>query len=195
MGGLVVANALSRSHGTDMAKQGIADHTIGMLFLGTPFEGSSTAKYASIAINIMNHVLRTQPSNLEDLKTRSRKLASINDLFAKFLKARYLADDKPRLEMSCYFEAYPIRKGMGFIVPKSSATWLGVDPLFIEANHVDMCKFQNEFGAGYISVAGTLKEWIANIEKNKRNGKTGGVGGVNAQVCHIFLSYSRAIAN
>ncbi|KAI8633627.1 hypothetical protein F5Y19DRAFT_461965 [Xylariaceae sp. FL1651] len=187
MGGLVVANALSRSYGTDVAKQGIADQTIGTLFLGTPFEGSAKAKYASIALAIVKYVLVTQPASLSDLEERSRKLTDINHSFAQFLQRRDRSQDKPHLEVACFFEERPMRKPMGFIVPKESATWLGVDAQSIQANHVGMCKFEDEFGSDYKSVAGKLSQWVKDIEKNKKADKKGGVGGVNAESIGVVM--------
>ncbi|KAI3327357.1 hypothetical protein HD806DRAFT_531930 [Xylariaceae sp. AK1471] len=187
MGGLVVANALSRSYGTDVAKQGIADQTIGTLFLGTPFEGSSKAKYASIALAIVKYVLATQPASVNDLEERSKTLTGINHLFAQFLKRRDRSQDKPHLEVACFFEERPMRRPLGFIVPKDSATWLGVDAQSIQANHVGMCKFEDEFGSDYKSVAGKLSQWVKDIEKNKKAGKKGGVGGMNSQSIGVMM--------
>lgn len=184
MGGLVVANALSRDHQTDAAKQAIADHTIGALFLGTPFLGSSKAKYATIATAILNCIIPTQRSNVKDLEVRSKKLTDICAAFAKFLKARDRSRDLPHLEVACFFEERPMSKTAGFVVPRESATWLGVDALSIQANHVNMAKFEDNYGTDYKTVTTKLKEWVKDIEKNKTEGK-GGVGGLNPQVCYV----------
>ncbi|KID99757.1 SesB protein, partial [Metarhizium majus ARSEF 297] len=172
MGGLVVANALCRDQ-----KKTIADHTIGTLFLGTPFLGSSKAKYAVIATAILDYIIPTQRFNVKDLRVRSKKLADICEAFAKFLKARDRSQDLPYLEVACFFEERPMSKRAGFVVPRESATWLGVDALSIPANHVKMAKFEDGHGSDYKMVVGKLNEWINNIDKNK----AGGVGGLNAQ--------------
>ncbi|KAK2601581.1 hypothetical protein QQS21_004899 [Conoideocrella luteorostrata] len=174
MGGLVVANALCRDQ-----KKTIADHTIGTLFLGTPFLGSSKAKYAVIATAILDYIIPTQRLNVKDLEVRSKKLTEICETFAKFLKARDRSRDQPHLEVACFFEERPMSKRTGFVVPRESATWLGVDALSIPANHVKMAKFEDNHGSDYKMVVGKLKEWVNDIEKNKGGG--GGVGGLNAQ--------------
>lgn len=188
LGGLVVANALSRPHGTDEASKEPADNTIGALFLGTPFEGSSLAKYASLAIQFLQYFMPTQKENLKDLEKRSNKLASINDSFAKFLKERDRSKTKPWLEIACFFEERSLYKGsvkIGKIVPKESASWLGVDALSIPKDHIEMCKFEDEEGSDYRSVADKLSQWVGDIDESRVKGE-GKVGGVNAQVCLLF---------
>lgn len=177
MGGLVVANSISRDLKSDKALQSIPDHTIGALFLGTPFQGSSLASYGTIAVNLLKCIMRTQPDSLETLMKKSKKLADINTKFAKFLKERDLAHDMPRLQIACFFESLPV---MGtFVVSKESATWLGVDPLSIDANHMNMCRFDDPNREGFQKVSGKLLQWIEEYEKNKT---AGGVAGLNAQV-------------
>lgn len=180
MGGLVVANALSRDHKSDAGLQSLVDHTIGALFLGTPFLGSSLATYGATAVSLLKNIMKVQGDSLDTLKTKSKKLAAVNESFAEFLKARDRSHDKPLLEIACFFEERPIA-GKVFVVPKMSATWLGVNPLSIDANHQDMAKFDSEYSMGYKSVSGKLKQWIDEYEKNK-NKPVGGVGGLDAQV-------------
>ncbi|KAK7992634.1 hypothetical protein PG988_001428 [Apiospora saccharicola] len=132
-----------------------------------------------------------QPASIDDLNKRSKKLRDTNNLFAKFLQSRDRATDQPHLEIACFFEELPMRylPTTTFVVPKESATWIGNDPQSIQANHVNMCKFQSEFGSDYKKVAGKLSEWVNNIEENKKKSKKGGVGGVNAEVSrHRFVS-------
>ena len=191
LGGIVVANALSRPHGTDDAVKEIADHTIGTLFLGTPFEGSNEAKYGSLAVSFLKYFMPTQERNLEDLVKRSDRLASINDSFAKFLKDRDRSQTKPYLEVACYFEERSLWQGkvkIGIIVPKESASWLGIDAISIPKDHIEMCKFDDEDASDYKSVAGKLRQWIANIDKPREPGQKG-VGGVNTEVGFLTRNF------
>ena len=41
----------------------------------------------------------------------------------------------------------------GVIVPKESASLAGIDPQSIQANHVDMCKFEDGIGMVFTSLA------------------------------------------
>lgn len=183
MGGLVVANAISRDLKSDKALQSIPDHTIGALFLGTPFQGSSLASYGSIAVTLLKYILRkpTQRDSLALLENKSKKLVDINQKFAKFLKERDLARDKSRLQIACFFEGIPVT-GTTLVVPKESATWLGVDPLSIDANHMNMCRFDFPDREGFSKISGKLIQWIQEYEENKT---AGGVGGLNAQAINI----------
>ncbi|KAK4233761.1 Alpha/Beta hydrolase protein [Achaetomium macrosporum] len=183
MGGLVVANALSANH-KDAAKKAVADRTIGTLFLGTPFLGSSKAWYAKIATAILDYIIPVQRGNVKDLEVRSKKLTDICQAFAKYLKERDRSRDLPHLEVACFFEERPMSKRQGFVVPRESATWLGTEPLSIQANHVNMAKFETNHGTDYQMVVGKLKDWILDIEKNKAEAR-GGVGGLNAQAINI----------
>lgn len=173
-----MANTLSRDLKSDKAHQSVQDHTIGALFLGTPFQGSSLASYGSLAINLLKYIMRTQPDSLETLEKKSKKLADINVKFAKFLKERDLAHDMPRLQIACFFEGIPVVRNT-LVVPKDSATWLGVDPLSIDANHMNMCRFDDPNREGFQKVSGKLVQWIEEYEANKN---AGGVSGLNAQV-------------
>ncbi|KAH8658387.1 hypothetical protein BX600DRAFT_439550 [Xylariales sp. PMI_506] len=186
LGGLVVVNALSQDHGTDDAAKSVADHTIGTLFLGTPFAGSSKAKYGILAVNLLKYFMSTQNSNLKDLEERSEKLTSINDAFATYLKKR--DREKPHLEVACFFEEKNLYKGsakIGIIVPQKSATWLGIKPVSIPKDHIEMCKFDDEDGSDYKSVAAKLREWVENSDKAMASD---GVGGLNAQTINVTQS-------
>lgn len=183
-----MANAISRDLHSDKALQSIPDHTIGVLFLGTPFQGSSLASYGSIAINLLKYVMNTQPDSLQTLEKKSKKLADINTKFAKFLKERDRAHNMPRLQIACFFEGIPIKGTL--VVPKESATWLGVDSLSIDANHMKMCRFDCAEREGFKRVSGKLAQWIEEYEASKT---AGGVGGADAKVSamsrFIFFSY------
>lgn len=178
MGGLVVANSISRDLRSDEALQLIPDHTIGSLFLGTPFQGSSLASWGNLAVNLLTYLTRTQRDSLETLQKKSTKLADINIKFAKFLKERDRMHDMPCLQIACFIESIPIL-GNTLVVSKESATLLGVDPLYIDANHKKMCRFDYPEREGFQKVSGKLVQWIEEYEANKT---AGGVGGLNAGV-------------
>lgn len=168
LGGLVCANALSRNHGTDLASASLVEKTIGVVFLGTPFEGSSKAKWAGRALKLLDWVGTTHKEDVKDLEERSAKLMSINDSFQKFLKARDRSETGQFVEVACFFEEYAIYKlgkKIGIIVPKESACLPGIDPQSIQANHVDMCKFEDEDREGYKNISQRLSQWILDLDK------------------------------
>ncbi|KAJ2998783.1 hypothetical protein NUW58_g224 [Xylaria curta] len=188
LGGLVVANALARPHGTEHAAKEIADRTVGTVFLGTPFEGSSIAKFGHAALGFLSHLTSTQTANLEALQKRSEKLTGITHLFAKFLGERDRSQTLPYMEVACFFEDRPLYKGplkIGIIVPKESAGWLGVDAISIPKDHQEMCRPEDEDGFDYKSVAAKLRQLIAKSEKPREAGK-GGLLGANAQSIGVY---------
>lgn len=159
------ANALSTQHGPNIAYKRIVDSTYGLIFLGTPFEGSVKARWASVALKYLEVVRPTNNDKVKDLEKRSQKLVSINEAFLKFLKAR---DRSPTpVEIACFFEEYPTYvagKNIGMIVPKSSAMLPGVDLLSISGSHAGMCRFEDEHRNGYISISNLLSQWIRALD-------------------------------
>ena len=165
------ANALSRHNGTDIASTALVERTIGVGFLGTPFEGSSKAKWGSRALQILGWISTTHKQDIKDLEERSAKLISVNEAFQKFLKARDRSESREFVEVACFFERYAMYKGgtkMGFIVPKESACLPGIDPQSIQANHVDMCKFEDEDREGYKRISQKLAQWISDLDSRSK---------------------------
>jgi len=170
LGGLVCANALSRHHGTNLAGADLAEKTIGVVFLGTPFEESSKAKWAGRAVKVLDWVSTTHKEDVKDLEERSAKLTSINDAFQKFLKARDRSETRQFVEVACFFEQYAMYKAgkkIGIIVPKESACLPGIDPQSIQANHVDMCRFEDEDREGYKNISQQLSQWISELDRQQ----------------------------
>jgi len=171
LGGLVCANALSRQHGPNDANVSLVNHTAGVIFLGTPFEGSEKARWGNRALQLLQLVSATNNEKMKVLEERSQKLAGINADFYKLLKKRDQSAN--HLNVACFFEVYPTyvaRKDIGLIVPKDSATLSGIDPIPIEASHTGMCRFVDEHRNGYKSISSTLTEWIRRLgEKPSAN--------------------------
>lgn len=161
LGGLVCANALSRHHGTDLAGAGLVEKTIGVVFLRTPFEGSSKAKWAGRALKVLDWVSTTHKEDVKDLEERLAKLMNVNNAFQKFLKAQDRSETGQFVEVACFFEQYAMYKAgkkIGTIVPKESACLPSIDPQSIQANHVDMCKFKDEDREGYKNISQRLSQ-------------------------------------
>lgn len=171
LGGLVCANALSRHHGTDVASDRLTDRTIGVVFLGTPFEGSSKAKWGIRGLKLLDWTSTTHKEDVKDLEERSAKLIGINEAFQKFLKARDRSESRQFVEIACFFEQYAVYKALmkiGVIVPKESASLPGIDPQPIQANHVDMCKFEDEDREGYKGISQKLSQWISDLDRQSQ---------------------------
>lgn len=157
----MTANALSRPNGTDRKRDEIANRTVGVIFLGTPFEGSEQARWGATALRFLSLVSSTNDEKVKDLEKRSAKLMSINDSFYKYVKTRDRSS-KNFLEVACFFEEYPMKIGgkKFHIVPKESACLKGIDPQSIPAHHTDMCKFEDEYRNGFKCITDQLNRWI-----------------------------------
>lgn len=164
LGGLVVANALSRQQGASVASQSLVANTRGAMFFGTPFEGSEKARWGSIGVQLLKVLGLQHNGKLKELEERSVALSNITDDFYKFLKIRDRSD-RP-VEIACFFEEYPTYiKGAkaGLVVEKQSASLKGVDPIPIPSTHSGMCKFEDEYRKGYKDATGILGQWIQDL--------------------------------
>lgn len=130
--------------------------TYGILFLGTPHNGSDVAKFGGILQSISRAVipkkiLDSSEQLLSVLKTNNEHLQNINRDFANIMN---------RFDIYFFHESLPLdMKGTrAFIVDETSAapTLDGVERLGIEADHSAMCRFRDENSAGY----GAVKEAI-----------------------------------
>lgn len=70
LGGLVVANALSRQHGADEAGRALVDATRGIIFLGISFERSDKAEWGHMALRVVDWLGlgSTKSEDIEALK-------------------------------------------------------------------------------------------------------------------------------
>jgi hypothetical protein len=162
--------SMVQTRATNQGYKYIVESTCGVVFLGTPFEGSAKARWASVAAKFLDLFTSTNREKIKDLEERSQKLIIINEVFFKFLKTRDRSS-KP-VEIACFFEEYPTYisgKKIGTIVPKGSATLPGIDPLPISANHTDLCRFEDEERTGYINISNVLSQWIRSLEAGPLN--------------------------
>jgi hypothetical protein len=163
---------LSRPHGASQSNIALVKSTCGIVFLGTPFEGSSKALWGDRGLQFLQIFSTTNNEKMKALEERSQKLVSINDSFYKLLRARDHSDSHMRV--ACFFEEYPtyvMKKSIGMVVPKSSATLSGIDPIPIAASHSGMCKFADEHRNGYKNISETLSQWIRELSESPSAGQ------------------------
>ena len=125
----------------------------------------------------MNWISTTHKKNIKNLEERSEKLISINTAFQKFLKARDCSKSREFVKVACFFEEYSMYKAgakIEIIVPKKSASLADIDPQSIQANHVDMCKFENEDREGYKRISQKLSQWISDLEGRSKGSEEDG---------------------
>jgi hypothetical protein len=127
--------------------------TFGILFLGTPHNGSDIAKWGLLLHNICSAVLpkkfmEASPQLVKALRTNNETLQHINSLFADIMS---------RFHIYFFHEtrSTDVRGTREVIVDEASAApyMEGVERMGIEADHSHMCKFDDENAAGYEVVA------------------------------------------
>jgi hypothetical protein len=92
LGGLLVKRAIqvSQSH-IDSSLRIVENLTCGIIFLGTPHQGSALADMASIIARIVSTLAENHatPTNLNVLRTNSEATRLVDDWFYKWLLQRF----------------------------------------------------------------------------------------------------------
>ncbi|KAJ5132794.1 hypothetical protein N7448_006952 [Penicillium atrosanguineum] len=157
LGGLVVKRALiySRSLSSEKTEhlRSVYVSTFGILFLGTPHNGSDIAKWGLLLHNICTAVLPKKVMEgssqlVQALRKDNETLQHINSLFA---------DIMGRFHIYLFHEtrSTDMRGTREIIVDEASAAPYieGVERMGIEADHSHMCKFDDENSPGFEVVA------------------------------------------
>ncbi|KAI1172360.1 Alpha/Beta hydrolase protein [Nemania sp. FL0916] len=170
LGGLVAAQALvhgALGHGGSTTTS-ITKNIRGMIFLGTPFRGSKSARTGEMVRRALQIIgVNTQEHTLKLLGVDSERLDELTRAFPEVLnKRRSSPDDSDKIEAFFFYET--LKMSLGFsnvlIVDPESAQLPGCgDSAPIRANHIDICKFKTDKDEGYgIVVAAIRKTMISN---------------------------------
>lgn len=145
LGGLVCANGLSKSYGSDAQGLEVVNNTCGTIFLGTPFKGSDKAVWARMAERFLGLFSPSNDQTIKDLDKDSTKLQQISVEFHKLLQQRYASKELRPIQVACFFESmstlknfWKVKIDLGQIVTAESATLAGYDPIQINADHLTM---------------------------------------------------------
>jgi hypothetical protein len=158
LGGLVVKRCLIycqsiRHHQHTERLRSIYVSTYGILFLGTPHNGSDLAKWGSLlekicAVALPKKFFDTSPQLVQALQTNNETLQNINRFFIEIIG---------RYHIYFFHESKPtdLKGTRAFVVEEDSAAPVieGVDRMGIEKDHSHMCKFEDESSPGYDVVA------------------------------------------
>ncbi|KAI2633761.1 hypothetical protein GGS26DRAFT_554645 [Hypomontagnella submonticulosa] len=154
LGGLIVKRALVHSN-NDETYESIQESTFGIAFFSTPHRGGNHAGIGSVVAKIARSVLGN-PSNtfMDALRDGSSFLDIITDDF------RQLIED---FQFLSFYETQPLGR-LGVVVDKDSAT-LGLPgtrekQIALDANHRNICKFDNEEDPRYQQVADNIVKMI-----------------------------------
>ncbi|THC99933.1 hypothetical protein EYZ11_000631 [Aspergillus tanneri] len=160
LGGLVVKRALIYCRNVSNEKiehlRSVYVSTYGILFLGTPHNGSDVAKWGLLLQNICSAVLprkfvETSPHLVKALRTNNETLQNINSLFAEIMGRFHIYFFHETLSTD-------VKGTREVIVDESSAAPYaeGVERMGIESDHRNMCKFEEDSSPGYEAVAEAL---------------------------------------
>lgn len=112
LGGLIVQKALCLSrHSGHPHIQSIAQHTIAILFLGTPHLGSSLAPWAALGKRFAKLVAQPNDALIDVLQPGSTMLADIEHDFHQLLRA--MRNEGIELHITCFFEELPLAGKLG----------------------------------------------------------------------------------
>ncbi|KAL2427214.1 hypothetical protein ABEF95_010523 [Exophiala dermatitidis] len=133
--------------------------TFGLLFLGTPHDGSTKAGLASYTRRIMDAMVPSKICDsdgqlLDALKPGSEALKNITDMFVPLMK-----------NFRIYFfweqEKTDLRATNDYIVTESSAAPIldGTERCGLPYDHRNMCRFENVTSPGYRVVVAALMRY------------------------------------
>lgn len=164
LGGILVKRALLYSNDVHAHHQedfrSIFVSTYGIIFLGTPHNGSDIAIWGRVLqlmsdITIPRRIFETQPTLLRALKRGNETLQGINshflDVYQRF-----------RIHMVHENHRTDVRGSKILVVDAASAgpQLPGVTYYGIEASHSGMCKFDGENAPGWVNVSTAIREWV-----------------------------------
>ncbi|KAL9598741.1 MAG: hypothetical protein Q9219_004299 [cf. Caloplaca sp. 3 TL-2023] len=163
LGGLVVKRALIYSSEIRGEKtehlRSVFVSTYGILFLGTPHQGSDLAQWGNrlewiCHVMLPKQVMDSQSQLIDALKTNNETLQVIDRQFIQIMS---------RFHIYFFHEGKPTKlKGtLRFIVDETSAspTVQDVERAVIQADHSHMCKFEDESSPGFDLVAEGIQRY------------------------------------
>ena len=142
----------------------IFDYTKGLIFMGTPHQGSSMSRWGKIPVSGLGFINPTSVNKalLDVLETKDQYLQSIQFKFLTMVRQQREAGRQ--LEVKCFFEEEPMPM-VGKVVEKESATFSDYVQIGIPANHSNMIKFVSEDEIGFVRVLAVLSRWASDVGK------------------------------
>ncbi|KAK4042951.1 hypothetical protein C8A01DRAFT_32894 [Parachaetomium inaequale] len=165
LGGIVTKRALLYSNDLRDPNQedlrSIYVSTYGIIFLGTPHNGSNAAAWGGIIQRMADSVVprkifESESVLLKSLKKDNETLQQISshflDIYQRF-----------KIHMAHENQKTDVKGSKILVVDASSASpqLVGVTYYGIEATHSRMCKFDSENAPGYRTVSTAIREWVA----------------------------------
>ncbi|KAH6849841.1 hypothetical protein B0I37DRAFT_370018 [Chaetomium sp. MPI-CAGE-AT-0009] len=149
LGGIVCKQALVIAHedNSDPTNQRLLQSVIGIVFLGTPHQGSATANLGSLAGTIINTFLKAASAGSQTKTIRTDLLRHLeSDSKALQDLADSVRNRLGSLQIVSFYETEPESSWPSVIVDKMSATLAipteRIYPLY--ASHRDLCRFPSQ---------------------------------------------------
>ncbi|KAH0544281.1 hypothetical protein FGG08_001544 [Glutinoglossum americanum] len=162
LGGIIVKQALTSAR-IDPKYRSIHEHTVGIIFLGTPHQGSKVAAYggvlAKLATSVMN---KPGPSLVGALERNSAELLQLASSF-KFEINNFM--------VASFYERRPTGKGRlsTVVVDKYSALleFEGEDQVPADTDHRGICRFADRDDATYDKLFCRLQRMLGTLTSSR----------------------------
>jgi hypothetical protein len=186
-GGLVIEQALVECIKSDASLKPVAEQAAGIIFMGTPHEGSHLAKWGQLMLTgfraiIPKWVKNTNKEILKALEQDSPVCERVQIAFQSAAKH----DALKHLQLFCFYETIPM--GGTEIVPKNAAIIKSDPNAPLHGTHTEIVKFQAKQDPGYVAVKALLTKWTEpklkeESDKQPQGGRSVNVSG--AQIASI----------
>ena len=160
LGGIVVKDALCQSRNEQTIYKKILPATRGVLFLGTPHQGSKIATLGKIACEISKlFIQKPNTKILRAIEVNSETLERITRSFGQILDASQLQIHSFREELDT--------NGVTIVDPFSSAMNHPKETRgMLHANHRNMVKFSSIDDVQFKRVVSVIKQWVQRDPSN-----------------------------
>ncbi|KAI9662332.1 MAG: hypothetical protein M1821_008499 [Bathelium mastoideum] len=172
LGGLVAAQVLVHGERREEASsaRAITRNLRGMIFLGTPFRGSGSARPAEKIRKVMDFFgVDTQQDTLKLLGSDSERLDELTRAFPDVLNKRRVSQN-PADQIQAFFY-YEMKKTTWGIVkvqivePESAQLPGCGDAAPIDTNHIEICKYTSDEDHGYRLVVSAIAKSLQPVKR------------------------------
>ncbi|KAF4637162.1 hypothetical protein G7Y89_g907 [Cudoniella acicularis] len=157
LGGLVVEQALLICIGPDESLHDVAASTAGIMFMGTPHQGSHLARWGSALGKLVPDNIRTVNQRaLSVLKRDSEVCRNLENAFQEQAKNGRFR----HVRLFSFYETIALGGLGGMIVEEASAVLKGDGKCPIHGTHMSMVRFAGREDDGYCKIKGQLLAWL-----------------------------------
>lgn len=162
LGGIVCkkAIALSQQRSADETLGSLVTSLVGVVFMGTPHNGSSFADAAGLLVSSFKWFKSTNKNLLKALAKDNQIATDIDNEFWDACKVVGKAS-KQQVEVFCFYEILPLPGIKKCVVPQKSAVYQHQPYLKIDANHHDIVRFESIETTGFKDLCGVLRDFLS----------------------------------